>query len=521
MEKIEVNITKEDLYDLYINKNMRRVEIAKLLNVSEYIIKRLLKEFNIKKDRKKSSELSKETNLIKYGCTCNLQSPNVIKKRNKVMIEKYGSISAFKDKEVYKKRNKTMIEKYGAKYIMQTDEGKLKLNWNSEQQKQTMINKYGVDNGFKLYDRIKKTKQQRYNNQNYNNKTKQRQTMIEKYGDSIHQSKAMITLLDKYGVNYACLTDNCINNNGKIISKINKTFANKLKEYGIETEFEFRIKKYSFDLHILNTNILIEINPTYTHNSTIGAKFSKNKYKPPIASDFHYNKCKFAIDNGYQLISIFDWMDLDKVIDIIKAKVHKLTNRINGHKCKVKEISQSEANIFLDKYHIQGSASNQSVCLGLFYNDELVQVQTFGKSRYNKNIEWEAIRLANKQDTYIIGGVSKGFNYFIKKYNPNSIISYNSLNISTGNTDNLQGFKFKSYSKSQGIWINTKNNDNPYMIRNSTLRNQGIDRLLNKPKDYFPDYDGTFETSNEALIIKEGYVKVFDCGNIVYLWTRD
>ena len=34
MEKIEVNITKEDLYDLYINKNMRRVEIAKLLNKS-------------------------------------------------------------------------------------------------------------------------------------------------------------------------------------------------------------------------------------------------------------------------------------------------------------------------------------------------------------------------------------------------------------------------------------------------------------------------------------------------------
>ena len=79
--------------------------------------------------------------------------------------------------------------------------------------------------------------------------------------------------------------------------------------------------------------------------------------------DYHYNKCKYAIDKGYQLISIFDWMSIDKVIDIIKAKTNKLSNRINGHKCKVKEISQRDANIFLEKYHLQGKASHQSACI--------------------------------------------------------------------------------------------------------------------------------------------------------------
>lgn len=95
------------------------------------------------------------------------------------------------------------------------------------------------------------------------------------------------------------------------------------------------------------------------------------------------------------------------------------------------------------------------------------------------------------------------------------------MNISNGDTDDLQGFKLFGYTKSQGVWVNTKNNNNPYMIRNSTLRNQGIDRLLNKPKEYFPDYDGTYENSNRGLLEKEGYVEVYDCGNVTYLWTKD
>lgn len=519
--KEELNISKDIIYDLYITKNLRRTEVCEILNISEYLLKKLLKEFNIKKDISKRYELSRQTKLEKYGNTCNMQSKESIDKRNKTMLERYGSISAFKDKEVYDKRNKTMLERYGVKYIMQTEEGKSKLNWNSEKQRQTMLEQYGVDNGFKLTEEIQKTKLEKYGNENYNNKAKQRQTMINKYGDSIHQSKASITLLRKYGVKYACLTDNCIKNNGKIISKINRDFAKLLKENNIDTEFEYKLDKYSFDLHILNTNILIEINPTYTHNSTVGAKFSNNKYKKPVPKDYHFNKCQYAISKGYQLISIFDWMNIDKIIDIIKAKMKLLSIRISAHKCKVKEISQKEANIFLDKYHIQGKASNQSICIGLFYNNELVQVQTFGKPRYNNKVEYEAIRLASKSDTYIVGGVSKGFNYFVKKYDPKSIISYNSLNISQGYTDDLQGFKFSNITKSQGVWVNTKNNNNPFLIRNSSLRTQGIDRLLGKSANEFPDYDGTFETSNEALIIREGYVKVYDCGNVIYLWTKD
>lgn len=70
------------------------------------------------------------------------------------------------------------------------------------------------------------------------------------------------------------------------------------------------------------------------------------------------------------------------------------------------------------------------------------------------------------------------------------------------------------------MWVNTKKNSNPAIIRDSSLRICGIDKILNKSASDFPDYDGTFETSNQALLTKEGYVQVFDCGNITYIWTK-
>lgn len=552
MKKVEVD--RDLLYHYYVEENHNIEETANLMNLKYRTVQRAIKEFDFNKDKStiqkqrvtnlkekygvenvyqldKSKDKIKQTKLERYGD----ENFNNYKKHQETMLKQYGVKSSFSleltkqiilnkyngigfgSNQIAAKAKQTNLERYGVKYAMQNDKilaksietQKMKNNgvlaWNTEKALNTKINKYGTISGF--------------------NSKKTLSTMTKRYGAryTVHSKelfdKMKHTNLERYGVEYACLTDNCINNNGHTISKTNLKFQKYLLDNEIQSELEFRVKNQSFDLHIKNSNILIEINPTYTHNSTKAPHFSKNA--EPTPQDYHYNKCRFAIDNGYELISIFEWMNLDKVLDIIKAKLHRLDIRIGANKCKVKEITQKEANLFLDEYHIQGAANSQSVCIGLFYKDELVQVQTFGKPRYNKNIDWEAIRLASKHNTYIIGGVSKGFKYFVDKYNPQTIISYNSLNISTGKTDDAQGFKLKGFSKSQGIWINTKHNNYPRYIRNSSLRTLGIDKVLGVPADRFPDYDGTYETSNEALIIREGYVKVYDCGNVTYLWTKD
>lgn len=429
-------------------------------------------------------ESAAKTNLEKYGVKFPVEMERVKEARLQGSIKKYGVENPLSSKEVHSLAKQAMKEKYGFEYGFQL----LSIRNKS---KETMKNKYNVENAM--------------------------------YSDRLKQ-KMIDTMLERYGVEYGCMTEQCREATPLTISKLNKEWASKLKEILDEDIiFEKKINLFSYDLCI-DDKLLIDINPTVSHNSTYDFMYMVGKStenKSPIKPDYHYRRVLNALENGYELISIFDWMDTDKVIDIIKARLKKLNNRIFGNKCKVLEISQRDANIFLNQYHLQGGTNGQEVCVGLFYNEELVQVQTFGKPRFNKDVEWEAIRLASKEDTYIIGGVSKGFKYFVNKYNPKSIISYNSLNISSGHTDDMQGFKLQGYSKSQGIWVNTILNDNPYIVRDMSLRKQGIDRILGRPAEDFPDYDGTFETSNEYLMIQEGYVKVYDCGNITYIWNKE
>ena len=86
--------------------------------------------------------------------------------------------------------------------------------------------------------------------------------------------------------------------------------------------------------------------------------------------------------------------------------------RIYARNCEVRKITNKEANTFLDAYHKQKGLMSASYCYGLFYKDELVQVETFGFPRIEKQNgtiwhDWELLRECSKKDYYILGGKSK------------------------------------------------------------------------------------------------------------------
>ena len=84
-----------------------------------------------------------------------------------------------------------------------------------------------------------------------------------------------------------------------------------------------------------------------------------------------------------------------------------------------------------------------SVDLGLFFNNELVSIMTFGKGRKitnSTNYEWELIRFCNKLNTSVIGGASKLFKYFIRKYEPKEITTFANRSHSIGNLYNILVF---------------------------------------------------------------------------------
>src|SRR5208282_3936962 len=100
---------------------------------------------------------------------------------------------------------------------------------------------------------------------------------------------------------------------------------------------------------------------------------------------------------------------------------------------------------FLEHNHIQGFVGS-FVKIGLFYNQELVSLMTFGKKRKfmnssSKEGEYELIRFCNKININVIGGASRLFSYFIKNYNFTEITTYADRSYSNGNLYNTLGFK--------------------------------------------------------------------------------
>lgn len=476
-----IDKTKKTKLEKYDNENYVNIEAAKQTNLEKYGVENYSKteEYKIK---------IKVTNMKKRGVEYPIQSNEVkdlIKKNN---LEKYGVENISQLPEVKEKVKQTFLNHYGVDHPSKSFEYKEKL-------KKSNLEKYGVEYVFQL-ETIKE---------------KIKQTNLERYGVKVVtqskeiRNKAIKTNLERYGVPYTCMTKQCREADPHAISNINKNFAIKLKFLGIESEFEYHIDKCSYDLR-LNTedNILIEINPIITHSSSkkeylpLDRFNSKDKY-------YHFNKTKIALEHGYRCIHIWDWDDLGKVLNLLKNK-----ENLYARKLKIREVSLKDTTAFLNQYHLQNSCLGQTIRLGLYKDNELIQLMTFGKPRYNKNFEYELLRLCTKSEYKVIGGAEKLFNYFIKMYNPESIISYCDNSKFTGDVYKRLSMKLKEYGTPRKHWYNIETNRH---ITDNLLLQRGYSQLHN-------DKEHKKGESNEQLMLEAGYLEIYDCGQSTYIWYK-
>ena len=96
---------------------------------------------------------------------------------------------------------------------------------------------------------------------------------------------------------------------------MNKRLTERLQDNGISVETEFQIEDKQYDLHIVGTNILIDINPTYTRNA-----IGNHQGPDGLAPNYHINKTAVAAANGYRVIHIWDWDAVDKIVQLISHK---------------------------------------------------------------------------------------------------------------------------------------------------------------------------------------------------------
>lgn len=455
----------------------------------------------------------KQTCLEKYGVENAYQSNEKKQKIRQTCLEKYGNEIPCKTSTIKEKMKNNSLNKYGTLYPVQSNIVKSKIldSWKNKSSEdiQTIINK------------TKQTKLKRYGNENYVNKEQIKESLNnrsfeEKQQTSLLHMQNWISKSDKekqeilekrkqtnqfkYKTNWYVENIDKTKNHGSI-SKLNLNFVKQLNENNINCNLEFKLDGKSFDIKVNNT--LIEINPTYTHNSTKGAMFSNNQYiSDPMPKDYHLEKSLLAEKYNYFCLHVFDWDDKEKIIYRFLPK-----KSVYARNCELREVNKKECDAFLNNYHLQNTCRGQVIRYGLYHNDELVEIMTFGKSRYNKNYNYELLRLCSHKDYHVVGGSEKLFKRFLKDYNPQSIISYCDYSKFSGEVYKRLGMTFVKLTKPNKIWSKGK-----VKITNNLLNQRGADQLIGT-------HDGK-GTSNKDIMIREGWAEIYDCGQKVFEYKR-
>jgi len=254
------------------------------------------------------------------------------------------------------------------------------------------------------------------------------------------------------------------------------------------------INPYELDILIPDNNIAIEYCGLYWHSELSSSKHPK----------YHQDKFVKCNDKGIRLITIFsdEWKQKQDIVkSVISAKLGIFNNKLMARKCSINELSNSDVQKFHNKNHIQGHI-NSLINIGLVYDDSLVSVASFSKSRFDRSYEWELTRFTSLQGTTVTGGFSRLLNYFIKNNDPDTILSYADLRYGNGNVYKHNKFKFKKMT-SPG-YSYTRN----YEIRESRYKYQ---------KKKLPKTD----LSEWKYMQTIGYDRIWDCGNNVWVWNKE
>lgn len=420
----------------------------------------------------------------------------------------------------------------------------------TEDTKQVMLKRYGKENALQVdefKEKVKETKLERYGDGNYNNREKSKQTCLEKYGtNSPMQNKEISGKVKKWYCNHFNEVFSQIKHLNEWQNK--ELFLQKVKElkssFNLQEYFNCsdttlcrKIRKFNAREFIVNNGTIPEEEiKHFLEENNINYLFSDRNIINPLELDFilkdyniaiefdglfwhsynkhpdknrHLNKTVQCENKGFKLFHIFsnEWESPIKR-EIWKSMILNATakskNKIYARKCIVKEVSIADSNLFLEKNHLQGKC-NSLIKLGLYFNNELISLMTFGKSRFNKKYEWELLRFCNKLNTVVVGGASKLLAHFTKKYEPKSIISYANRRWSNGNLYKKLGFKLESISKPSYFYFHS---NEPTIIHNR------MEFQKKKLKDKLTDFD---KNKTEAENMKDnGWFSIYDCGNLVF-----
>lgn len=494
---------KNNLYDLYKCKNAQCNKSTNFLTYTTGYSETCCN----KCAQLNPSTISKirNTNNKKYGCDYGLSNKEIIEKKKQTCIKNYGVDNPTKSKFILEKIKTSNKEKYGVDWILR-DQCK---------KENSIIKKYGVkniqqSNIFKLKTSITR-RSIFYDSLLNSDRLKNKVTPLfskEEYINNGYYSNFKFKCKTCNTEFFDCLEDGDIprcTTCYKQSSVFEEELYNFIKlQTGLEIKRRFKdlINPYEIDIYIPDINLAIECNGLYWHGEINGGKDKK----------YHLNKTQLCEKKGTRLIHIFEDEWLFKK-DIVKSRIQNLfnniKNKIYARNCTVKSINSRESNTFLEENHIQGK-DNSSLKLGLFHNDKLVSVMTFGKLRNalgnkSKQNVYELYRFCSLLNTNVIGSASKLLKHFIDQYNPVSIITYADKRWNTGKLYNT--LKFQKISETiPNYWYYGKGNTYKRYHRYNFVKH-----TLSVKLNIFDNKLTEWENMKN-----NGYDRIWDCGSIKF-----
>ncbi len=540
---IKIVLPKEKLSGLYIKYNLSKEEIEELYIdkypfVNKSSLKKLLSSYRITKPRGKIDE---NLRAKYYSNKEKIDEAKV--KREKTMISRYGVKVPTQNKDVIDKMKATNLTKYGVENVAQVKEFR-------EKQERSFVQNYYTKNLEKNFEKLftptpyVKNKSDLYNLLKGNKKGKIGKELRELLSVISKEKNidrfTLEQVSDILGVNYSYLNTGenkvsaiIVSKNSDILKSNHLGGEDSLFNYinSLTSKEIIRNKHYDFlegkqiDIYIPELRLGFEYNGVYYHASS-GSQGG-------VSYKYHMEKSHQARKAGITIFHVFEneWLD-DTKKEILKSQIaYKLhsdsIDRVYARKTKAMAISSKVAEKFLNENHIQGGKqATGTYRYGLYHNDELVSVMTFGRHRFSNNGDMELIRFSNKKYTSVIGGASKLLKEFENNFNNINIISYANNNFAFGDDKSMYteiGFSYiKSSSRPSYQWVK-KVKGTFITISKRTVRNKRLlDYTNNKATIPFPGATKDFRVidQNETetkYMTRNGCFKIDNAGTDLYI----
>lgn len=455
----------------------------------------------------------KDTNLSRYGSENPAQNPEIRDRARKTSRDTYGVDVPSQSPLVQEKTRDTNRERYGVDWVSQNREIRKK-------QERTNCQKYGnsvPSTTDKVKEKTRATNRARYGADSFTQTQAFKECMSRKAQETVetfeheHDVVHLSKVIQEYGQGWYKALDVPLvfhNSNAYVPRELLKDVEKYRKETG-RSVFEREVHAFvervydgevivnsrsvipprELDIVVPDKNVAIECNGDFWHSEMAG----KDR-------NYHLNKTIATEAQGMRLIHIGEWewySKKDICQSIVSSALGIVDTVIYARKCDVGTVSTQEARAFLEANHLQGFVGAEW-CLGLFYEGELVQMISIGRSRFTQG-EHELLRMATRLYTRVVGGFSRLLSHTPERFFP--LVSYVDRSKFTGASYRANGFIVEGFSEPGYSYVRQGERVSRYQAHKSKLPS-----LLGD--NFNPELS---ETDN---MIRNGFVKIYDCGTM-------